>query len=112
MTPYSCGRRRRSPQSVNSLAFYIASLRGLSATQKLLLWLVADCFERGPPFQPGLFALGKLCSCSRRTVMAALDGLDGKHGWIVRDWRGGQKTNVYLPGWRLKRVLYRKGLRR
>lgn len=111
MTPHSCGQPRRNPQAVKSFPFYVASLKGLSATQKLILWLVTDCFERGPPFQPSLVALGKLCSCSRRTVMQAMKGLDGQHGWIVNDWRGGQKTNIYLPGWRLKKILlrYKKG---
>lgn len=107
MTPHSVDNRWRNSQPVTSFAFYVASLRRLSSTQKLILLLVADCFERGPPFQPSLVALGKLCSCSRRTVMAALRGLEGQHGWIVNDWRGGQQTNVYLPGWRLRRVLQR-----
>lgn len=107
MTPYSVDRQRGDAQGIHSLPFYVGSLKRLSATRKFILLLVADCFERGPPFQPSLLALARLCSCSRRTVMAALDGLDGNHGWIIRDWRGGQKTNVYLPGWRLKRVLQR-----
>lgn len=94
-------------KKIDSLPFYIASLNRLTLAQKYILSLVADCFERGPPFRPSLPALAKLCSCSRKTVWRALQGLDGQHGWIVSDWRGGQKTNIYLPGWRLKRVLYR-----
>lgn len=112
MTPHFCGQPARYPHpGVKSLAFYVGSIRGLSSTQKLILWFVSDCFERGPPFQPSLSALGKLCSCSRRSVIYAMRGLDGQHGWIVNDWRGGQKTNVYLPGWRLKKILsrYKKG---
>ena len=108
MTPHSCGQRRRHPQGgIESLPFYIASLHRLTTVQKIILGLVADCSERGPPFRPSLPALGKLCSCSRRTAWTALQGLDGHHGWIVSDWQGGQKTNIYLPGWRLKRMLYR-----
>lgn len=111
MTLHSCGQPRRNPQSVNSFPFYVASLKGLSATQKFILLLLADCHNRGSPFQPSLVTLGKLCSCSRRTAIYAIKGLDGQHGWIVNDWRGGQKTNIYLPGWRLKKILlrYRKG---
>lgn len=110
MTPYSGGQPRRYPQrDIGSLLFYIASIKGLSATQRWILALVCDCAGRSPPgiFQPSLMALGKLCSCSRRTVMYAMKGLSGNHGWIVNDWRGGQKTNVYLPGWRLKKLLIR-----
>lgn len=113
VTLQSCGQRKRHPQAkVESLPFYIASLHRLNSVQKLILALVADCFERGPPFRPSLAALGKLCSCSRKTAWRALQGLDGQHGWIVRDWQGGQKTNIYLPGWRLKRILIRCGKKR
>lgn len=107
MTPYSCGQPRRNSQTVNSFPFYVASIKGLSSTQKFILILLADAHNRGSPFQPSLMALGKLCSCSRRTAIYAIRGLAGQHGWIVNDWRGGQKTNVYLPGWRMKRILGR-----
>lgn len=107
MTLQPCGQRRRYPQHVTSLIFYIHSLNRLRSEQKSILLLVADCHNRGSPFQPSLTALGKLCSCSRKTAWRALQGLDGQHGWIIRDWRGGQKSNVYLPGWRLKRILDR-----
>lgn len=100
-------------ESVRSFAFYVAGLRRLSTVQKMIVMLVADCHGRSPPgrFQPSLSALGRLCSCSRKTAWRALQGLEGQHGWIVNDWRGGQKTNEYLPGWRLRRVLqrYKKG---
>ena len=108
VTPYSCGQRRRHPQGgIESLLFYLASLNRITSVQKLILALVSDCAERGPPFRPSLAALAKMCSCSRKTVWRALQGLEGNHGWIVRDWRGGQKTNEYMPGWRLKRILQR-----
>ena len=95
------------PQQIESLIFYLASLKRLTAVQKFILLLIADCTERGPPFHPSLAALAMLCSCSRRYVWNALQGLEGPHGWIVADWRGGQKTNIYLAGWRLKRILHR-----
>ena len=108
VTLLPCGQRRRYPQvQVESFLFYIASLNRLTTVQKCILLLIADCTERGPPFRPSLGALGRLCSCSRKTAWRALQGLDGQHGWIVRDWQGGQKTNIYLAGWRLKRILYR-----
>ena len=108
MTLQTWGQRKRHPQGgIVSLPFYLAALTRLSSVQKLILGLVADCFERGPPFQPTLPALAKLCSCSRKSAWKALQGLDGQHGWIIKDWRGGQKSNVYLPGWRLKRILIR-----
>ncbi len=108
VTPLGCGQRRRHPQGkIESLPFYLASLNRLTSVQKIILSLVADCSERGPPFRPSLSALGKLCSCSRKTVWRALQGLEGQHGWVVSDWQGGQRTNIYLPGWRLKRILYR-----
>lgn len=108
VTLQPCGQRRRYPQGkVDSFIFYVHSLHRLSTVQKSILLLVADCSERGPPFRPSLAALGKLCSCSRKTAWRALQGLDGQHGWIVRDWQGGQKTNNYFPGWRLKRILQR-----
>jgi hypothetical protein len=94
-------------QKLDSLIFYLMSLKGLTAVQKIILALVADCTERGPPFYPSLPALAKLCSCSRRYVWKALQGLAGPHGWIVNDWRGGRATNHYFAGWRLKRILKR-----
>ena len=111
VTLVTCGQRRRHPQgTVESIVFYLASLQRLTTVQKCILFLLIDCTQRGPPFRPSLAALGTLCSCSRKTAWRALQGLDGQHGWIVRDWQGGQKTNVYLPGWRLKGILkrYRK----
>lgn len=107
MTLRGCGQRGRNSQVVESLIFYVHSLKRLNGEQKSILLLVADCHNRGSPFQPSLDALGKLCSCSRKTAWRALQGLDGQHGWIIRDWRGGQKSNVYLAGWRLKRILQR-----
>lgn len=101
----------RSPQpysqQIESLIFYLVSLKRLTTVQKMILGLIADCTERGPPFRPSLATLAILCSCSRKTVWRALQGLEGPHGWIVTDWRGGQKTNIYLAGWRLKRILQR-----
>jgi len=103
----------RNPQAhhdrIDSLAFYVAGLHRLSTVQKMVLLLVADCHGRSPPgiFQPSLLALGRMCGCSRKTVWRALQGLGGHHGWILPDWRGGQKSNVYLPGWRLKRIIQR-----
>lgn len=107
-------QKRHYPQgAIVSLGFYLASLTRLSSVQKLILVLLADCELRGPPFRPSLEAMARLCSCSRKTVWRSLQGLDGQHGWILREWQGGQKTNTYLPGWRLKNLLrqYRKGKR-
>lgn len=112
MTPLSCGLSGRNAQDIHSCTFYVASLARLTAEQKIIVLLVADCYERGPPFQPKLAALAKLCSCSRKTVWRALQGLEGHHGWIVNEWRGGQKTNCYRPGWRLVRILHRFRTRR
>lgn len=112
VTRQPCGQRRRNSQGVESLIFYIHSLDRLTSEQKSVLLLVADCHNRGSPFRPSLEALGKLCSCSRKTAWRALQGLDGTHGWIIRDWRGGQKTNEYQAGWRLKRILSRYQQRR
>jgi hypothetical protein len=39
--------------------------------------------------------------------MRALAGLDGRHGWIKTEWRGGRKANLYRPGWRLLRLVER-----
>lgn len=111
MTPHSWGQGRRypqHPQRIDSLTFYVMSLDRLSTVQKCVLLLIADCAERGPPFQPSLAELARLCSCSRKTVWLALRGLDGQAGWIKQDWRGGQKTNRYFPGWRLQRLLRRR----
>jgi len=115
MTPKTCGQVRRYPQGgIASFTFYVMGLHRLNTVQKCILLLVGDVHGRSPPgrFQPSLTALGKLCSCSRKTAWRALQGLDGQHGWIVRDWRGGQKSNEYLPGWRLKRIIQRYGIRR
>ena len=115
VTLQRCGQVGANPhlEEVRSFAFYVAGLRRLNTVSKMILLLIADCHGRSPPgrFQPSLEALGRLCGCSRKTAWRALQGLDGQHGWIVRDWRGGQKSNEYLPGWRLKRVMqrYKKG---
>src|SRR5437660_9797811 len=104
MTTHSVDKCRWYPQGrVKSFPFYVCSLDRLSIVQKCLLFLVADCYERGPPFRPSLQVLAKLCSCSSKSVWRALNGLDGRHGWIEREWQGGQKTNIYRAGWRLKR---------
>lgn len=110
VTLRNCGQPRRNSQDkINSFIFYVLGMHRLTTVQKCILLLVGDCHGRSPPgrFQPSLTALGRLCSCSRKTAWRALQGLDGQHGWIVRDWRGGQKSNEYLPGWRLKRLLQR-----
>lgn len=108
VTRQPCGQRRRHPQGgIQSFLFYVHSIHRLSTVQKSIILLVTDCHNRGSPFRPSLVALGKLCSCSRKTAWRALQGLDGQHGWITREWQGGQKTNIYSPGWRLKRILER-----
>jgi hypothetical protein len=107
VTPQACGQRRRTAQGITSLIFYIKSLDRLTSEQKDILLFVADCHCRGSPFHPTLPELAKLCSCSRKTAWRALQGLDGRHGWIIRDWRGGQKSNRYLPGWRLRLIVER-----
>lgn len=97
----------RRNEGIKSLAFYLAGLKRLNAAQKIILGLVAECEERGPPFRPSLAKLAGLCSCSTKHCWRALNGLDGQHGWIIREWYGGQKTNSYRAGWRLKRILQR-----
>lgn len=92
---------------IQSLPFYILGLDRLTTAQKLILLAVADCYARRKPFQPSLAVLARLCSCSRRSVMRALCGLDGRHGWIRNEWRGGRKTNIYSPGWRLAQLMQR-----
>ena len=101
------GRRARAQGRIESLTFYLYCLDGLTHCQKSILLLVADAERRGQVFQPSLPALGKMLSGSRLKAWRALRGLDGSHGWIRSEWRGGRQTNVYAAGWRLARILDR-----
>ena len=53
----------------------------------------------------GLFAI--VWSGKGSLISRNLRGLEGRHGWIVNEWNGGQQTNSYRPGWRLLRIAQR-----
>ena len=97
---------------IQSLHFYVLALDlgrdRLTQTKKHVLLAVADCYRRRKPFQPSLASMAKMFSCSRRTVTRAIYGLEGRHGWIHNEWRGGRKTNIYSPGWRLLSLIGRE----
>lgn len=80
----------------------IANRSDLSTVEKLLLCLMADCASRQVELTH--FELAALCSSSRRSVFTALKNLR-RHDLIIQNWRGGQKSNIYIAGWRLKQVL-------
>jgi|GEM_PF-3889738 len=97
---------------IKSLPFYILGLDRHTMAGKLILLAVADCYERRKPFQPSLPVLAKMLSCSRSTVARGLSALEGRHGWVSNEWRGGRKTNIYSPGWRLLQLIQRTERRR
>jgi len=92
--------------------FYLAGLVGLSPAERWIVLLLADAERRGRTFWPSLPRLAAMCGCSRSKVWRALQDLEHgnarhKGGWILCEWRGGKKTNIYTPGRRLARIVQR-----
>jgi hypothetical protein len=110
MKPHSWGFKatnaQATPQPIKHLWFYFLGLEGLTDTQIVILQTIVQCYHNRDPCQPSLPTWARWFGRSRSKVLLAIRDLEQKQ-WIVVDWRGGRKSNVYSPGPRLWRVLRR-----